>query len=455
MSDFSLMQETGDMRFGKFRIVIPKLNFMQLSAFIMLAAAAFFNSADLVGTKEGNVLDFQVLIKLLICGCCGAFGLYGLLTVPTVLKSLIGLPGIFLTAIGVLFVASVPFSVDVTSSLISAALYWTIFLATAAAIPFLGREGTLTAIVVGIIIFLVGSWIAYYAFPTIGVFYEATTEGRFQARMNGLSHPNTLGIFCGTSSAIMISAGLQKKVSWFLLAIPLLLALTALAGSLSRTSMASLFISTLLANHYLLKRPGFFATCMILLAVAVLGVFCVSMTLDWTRYIDDVMVSMSKSGDVEELTTGTGRAQIWQYAIEKFNESPVFGKGLATSKVVMADYSGYTHNLWLNLFYSAGIVCGTCGIILSLILVIRVFVRSTPLIDGALLFIFITGATENVIFSPIPSAPTMLLIMGTLWYSNHFSDEETEIDEAEMEARYRVRRMGTRYQLGANERNVR
>jgi O-antigen ligase len=424
-----------NLRADEIRIALPALNALQVCAVVLLFAAAFFNMADLIGNKAENAIDYQTLIKLGICSFCGLFGVYGAFTWAPVQKSLTSLPGVLLLAIGIIFLISVPFSVDPVSTLVAAGLFWTILLMTTSAMHCLGRERALLAIGLGLLAFTACSWLAFLFYPELGVFYESTTEGRFQARMNGISHPNTLGIFSGLLAALLIAAGMQGKFQWRWLAIPILITLGALVLSLSRSSILAFALSTLVVNRGLLRRKDIFGLCLFAISALILALFVISLSVDLTRYIDDALQSLSKSGEVEELTSGTGRLDIWAFGWDQFRESPLFGKGLATSKVVMAEYSGYTHNLWLNFFYSGGIFCGISGIALTVILLLRIFRRPAPLIDGAILFILIAGCAENVILNPFPSGPTMLLIVATLWFS--FQKPDTQQQSALLDSHFR------------------
>jgi O-antigen ligase len=65
---------------------------------------------------------------------------------------------------------------------------------------------------------------------------------------------------------------------------------------------------------------------------------------------------VSKSGTTEELTSGTGRSEIWGASVRLIARRPLTGYGAATSKDLLADYTRYTHNMLLNVGLSGGIV---------------------------------------------------------------------------------------------------
>ena len=84
---------------------------------VICASAVFLNLADFIHSKEGNVLDVQVLLKLAVCGSAGLYGLWGLSRHRTAVYSIASTPGLWITIIGVFFLISVPFSIDKNSAM--------------------------------------------------------------------------------------------------------------------------------------------------------------------------------------------------------------------------------------------------------------------------------------------------------------------------------------------------
>ncbi|MFM7564933.1 MAG: O-antigen ligase family protein, partial [Planctomycetota bacterium] len=124
---------------------------------------------------------------------------------------------------------------------------------------------------------------------------------------------------------------------------------------------------------------------------------------------------VSKSGTTEELTSGTGRSEIWGASVRLIAQRPLTGYGAATSKDLLAEYTRYTHNMMLNVGLSGGI--------LPMALLAAAFfygcrkLWSDPQLvpDAIFLFLFLNGLAENVCFLVLDSAPMILLTTALVW----------------------------------------
>ena len=152
------------------------------------------------------------------------------------------------------------------------------------------------------------------------------------------------------------------------------------------------------------------------LALLGLPVFAVVVTqMDVGGMIEDKLTMVSKSGDAEELTSATGRAEIWEYSILLISKQPLTGYGAATSKYFLEDHSMYTHNLLLNIAFSTGIFGGLAGLAMLLYQAGFAALRPHVVTSSVIVFILVNGLFENVIFSIIAGMPTMLWIMSMAW----------------------------------------
>ena len=110
---------------------------------------------------------------------------------------------------------------------------------------------------------------------------------------------------------------------------------------------------------------------------------------------------------VGELETLTGRAEIWEHAIRRGMESPLFGQGLAMWDLqtrLATGLSGavHAHNLLLQAFSRAGFI-GLATLILLLAYIIRFSVKAANASAGgslALLALFLVRATTEVPLQP-------------------------------------------------------
>ena len=142
----------------------------------------------------------------------------------------------------------------------------------------------------------------------------------------------------------------------------------------------------------------------------------VATQVDLEEKIAEKMTIVSKSGDADELTTATGRADIWQYAMQLISKRPLVGYGAATSKYYLSDYSHYTHNLLLNIAFSTGVFGGLIGLVMILYQAASAVFRPHVIVSAVIVFILVNGLFENVIFSTIAGMPTLLWVMSMAWY---------------------------------------
>jgi len=136
-----------------------------------------------------------------------------------------------------------------------------------------------------------------------------------------------------------------------------------------------------------------------------------SMFVDIESKIGSKIGLLSKSGDASELTSATGRTEIWAETIKLVSESPVFGYGAATSKLLLKEYSLHTHNLILNVALSTGIFGGLCALWMYVDRMFNLFRNRHPIADPLVVFVLVNGLFENVIFSILCGFPTIVWII--------------------------------------------
>jgi O-antigen ligase len=129
-----------------------------------------------------------------------------------------------------------------------------------------------------------------------------------------------------------------------------------------------------------------------------------------------IFSKITKSGSVEELSSGTGRNVIWSYTWSLIQQRPILGYGAGTSKDLLAEYSLYTHNMFLNVALSAGLIAGFGLMMLVLYGLLRTLYNAAPVPDCILVFLAINGLTENVVFENIASGSTALLMLTLAWH---------------------------------------
>ena len=393
-------------------LAIPVSTVIGLS---LIFFVTWINLANLSTVKESVGLDAQVLIKLMGIAAAGLYGAYGFCTDRRIRDIIQTFPVFWLVVVIVFYFVAAPFSITKVISFASAVSVVAVLLMTVTALVQIGIMPVLNAIFAGMALFNICSWIVYFVWPEVGVLAEPLPEGKFAYRMSGLAHANTLGQYTGLTVVLGTIMYVTYHKRSLLRAGLILIALGALVNSLSRTSLVATVVALAVAyRHVFLKRQyiqryilaGFFG---------IFGFMLLSTQVDIGAKIKEKMTLVSKSGDADELTSATGRAEIWAYTIRLIRERPLIGYGAATSKYYLKDYSMYTHNMILNVAFSTGIIGGFAMLMMVLGRIRAMATLSYPLADGILTFIIINGLFENVIFSILCGMPTIVWIMSLAW----------------------------------------
>ena len=381
----------------------------------LIAAVSFLNLVNVALDKDKVGLDAQVLLKLMGIAAAGIYGAIGAVTDRRVRDILQTFPVFWVAIIIVMYFVAVPTSLTPLYSLISSISILAILLMTVRALVQIGVMPVLNAIFVGMAFFNVLSWVVFFAWPEVGVLKEALPEGKFAYRMSGLAHSNVLGQYTGLTVVLgTIMYFTYSKRSPMRVAM-ILVALGALISSLSRTSLVATVFALMIAYRRVFFQAKYLKRYLACALAGMLGLMILSTQVDIGAKIQEKLTLVSKSGDASELTTATGRAEIWAYTIRLIAEHPLIGYGAATSKYYLAQYSFYTHNMILNVAFSTGIIGGFAALMMVLGRIRAMFTISHPLADGILVFIIVNGMFENVVFSILAGMPTMVWIMSLAW----------------------------------------
>ncbi|MFK7766671.1 MAG: O-antigen ligase family protein [Mariniblastus sp.] len=383
-----------------------------LFGLLVLFGASFMNLLDVQVDKDTVALDKQVLLKLAILAGCGIYGGLGFLLLPKVRRTLLSFPILWMVVILGCYLMAVPTSMTQTESLASTMSIACILLMTATVLQHVGPQMVLNVVFAAMTLFVALSWVAFFLWPAVGVFAEPITDGEFQMRMSGLAHPNTLGQFSGMMIVVgfLLRVKYEQKSLWIVAAV--VMAAGALIGSLSRTSLLATIVAITVVHRNRVFIRGNLIYALWIGVAGLVGLMFLSITTDIGALIMDKISFLSKSGDAEELTSATGRADIWGYAIRMISERPLTGYGAATTKYHLVDYSSYTHNMILNIAFSSGVIGGLAALSMCLGRVWALFKKHHDIADALVAFILINGLFENVIFSFLAGMPTIVWTIG-------------------------------------------
>ena len=247
------------------------------------------------------------------------------------------------------------------------------------------------------------SLIVYFVYPDLGRMHAwLGSEFGTNGRITGIAgSPNGLGSM--TSLTLIFSflyfryMGTRQQIL-VLACAPL--ALICLIMSDNRMSMLAL---ALCGSAWLIAR-GNKAANMSLLGLSVLVIALVFFSAP-----DLIMSHLARSGDAQEITTGTGRAIIWSVVLEMVALKPVLGYGYAAATSILPNdprlfsVAAHTHNMYLEVLFSGGIVASLV-FAMSLLSTIYYGIKNTCFEPLIIIFFFLfRGLTEPTPFSGLPA----------------------------------------------------
>jgi len=157
-----------------------------------------------------------------------------------------------------------------------------------------------------------------------------------------------------------------------------------------------------------------------LLSAAIAGVAIVLALLMSDASFADLARAISRTGSVTEVTSMTGRTQIWAFAWEQIKESPLFGYGNASTKYYLPlkfhTFWGWTtthfHNMWLQIWFTTGLI-GVLLLLSIFLAQLAYWVRTRDALSLVFLgFAFVIGMAEAAFINGVPS---VLTIVWLLW----------------------------------------
>jgi len=190
-------------------------------------------------------------------------------------------------------------------------------------------------------------------------------------------------------------------------------ALACLYLSQSRTAMAALALALLIL--VLARHPRRLLVAGIVVAAAVLVVVVARVDV-----LELVTSTVSRTGYSKEVTTLTGRTDIWAFAWSQIVQEPLLGYGHASSKhifpLLYRQYWGWTtthaHNMWIQVWFTAGLV-GVVLLVGVFLAQFRYWLATRDQGSLALLtFVFVIGLAEA---GHIAGAPSVLTALWAVW----------------------------------------
>lgn len=391
--------------------MLYKMLYKKYNWIIIFSFFAYFFSTQIslksIDYAERSI-DFQVLSRLLITGVLFFFSLRYLSSyIKEYLEKLWGIHAFLFLGLFFALVRGDYYPAYAVMTLIMALLityrFSTIF----------GRD-VIYFYHAFVLFFTLISIFYYYFIPDVGRYTYWQDGVIFQSpRMQGIAgHPNTLGFMLGSALLLSMTFGKDFILSKYGILSNAIIVL-GLVLTNSRTNLMAVMI---LGSFYYFAVMGYGFQFILFLITFFLVLFSVYQIAP--DIIQSFLGGFSRTGDLQEIFSFTGRSDIWQIVLDKFYESPIFGWGYAKSADILglnSDAVGFTvgqaHNLYLQVLISLGLLGAVVFFswyagLLSLSMREKKFGQLI-----ILLYIAFVGFTETIILNTIANNAFLVFCM--------------------------------------------
>lgn len=354
-------------------------------------------------------LDWQVAMKL---GVWMLAGLVGAMHFGRAMRAGLRPPAIFALMLVGLLVASTAWSPNWAYTLVSSVSYAAILLFALAMAESVDENDVILGLLMGFGALVVLSvMVAPFGLSLAGPSPGSTAA--HEDRLAGITdHP--IGLAIDSSVAILV-AGLalhrgigRKWICWGVIVAALLCLI------LARSRMPAMAMGLAWILAYAHARGILLQVVMLSVAVcSMIGL--VTVGTGWEGMIpDEILRLLSRSGNVGEIMTLTGRVDIWRTVLQKVGDHPLLGHGFASGMQVLHDFRRWNLTHAHNGFLQALLYVGWVG--LSIMVAAQIgqivaFVRqSNVLRDSLAFFLIFLAITETSMLSNLPSSSTVLFM---------------------------------------------
>jgi exopolysaccharide production protein ExoQ len=371
------------------------------TAILLLVFIAVFllDAVFRVREYQDKDVDFQVVLKLGVWAMITLVALFHIrswfpiVVKPTNIPLIMFLTWLFVTATvspSPAYSAVAAFSI-LTYVLFSAYLFSTF-----------DEVEIFAAIAVALIVFCIVSIIVYFAVPTFGHYvYWLNGERYVSPRLAGIAgSANNAGRIAAFA---LVITGLYAREFYHLsrMFVPTaaIVGLITLVMTNSRTSI--MMVAAILFVVYFVTWHRLY------IAVLMLSVGLVALAIVLPAG-DQVLMLLSRGGSMDEVTSMTGRTEIW-YAVAKLAEAkPLMGYGYGSSVFVLPQHereigflTSHAHNLALQLFLTTGWVGVVLFALSTFAVALRAVSTGNRTVFALLSFVLLNGITESSGFTTL------------------------------------------------------
>ncbi|MGI9350916.1 MAG: O-antigen ligase family protein [Rhizobiaceae bacterium] len=268
------------------------------------------------------------------------------------------------------------------------------------------------AIITATFFFCLFSILTYFALPEFGRMKEwYGNEQVVGSRLSGIGgNANTVGRQAALA-LLLLALYAKNLMALNRLIVPavVIVASAALLLSNSRTSLALLLIILWFLWFCTEKRKGIFLLSILAGFILLPFVFL---------YGESILTAFSRSGDISEITTGTGRSYIWAVVIELITQRPLFGWGYGSTLFILPEYAGdirhiapHAHNMILQILVTSGLIGLVIFVIAFFIRLFDAYQARNRTVLTMMAFVCLNGLTEASAFAGVANSATLALLI--------------------------------------------
>jgi len=271
-----------------------------------------------------------------------------------------------------------------------------------------GEVEIFVTIVAAITLFCIISIVVYFAIPEFGHYVYWLNQERFiSPRLAGIAgSANNMALIAAFSLVVIgLYAREFHRINIFFAPAAGLISLAALLMTNSRGPLAGTLI--ILFIVYMLRWRRLY------MAVSFLSIGLLALAIILPKGEAFLFKMVSRSGDVGEITSFTGRTEIWNAVLKLSAAEPWMGYGYASSVFVLPQHASevgfatsHAHNVFLQLLLTTGVI-GVALFVLSYVAVMaRAAVQRDRIVFAMLLFVLFNGITESSGFTTLANICT-------------------------------------------------
>jgi O-antigen ligase len=399
------------------------------AVFLYLFAAIFLVQAVFrVREYQDKDVDFQVIIKIAVWLSVAALAIYHIrnwlriLLIPSNFPWMVFLLWILATTI----VSPAPAYTAVSVFTVIACVLFSAYL-----FSIFDEVEIFATIVAAITLFCIVSLIVYFAIPQFGHYVFWQNGERFVSpRLAGIAgSANNMALIAAFS---VVASGLYARefhrMNVFFAPVSGLIALICLVMTQSRGALV--WALAILFIVYMLHWRRVYA------AVLVFSLGLLAFAALIPKGEGFLLKMASRSGSVGEVTSFTGRTEIWHTVLQLAAAEPWMGYGYASSVFVLPQHAstiGFTtshaHNIILQLLLTTGIIGVILFVISAVVVIARAAAQRDRTVFAMMLFVIFNGVTESSGFTTLANICTFAFAIAVTMppLQKHRVDHENDL----------------------------